>query len=72
MLFLQGTRDDLARLDLIAEVCERLPHATLHAIEGADHSFGVLKRAGRTAAQVLTDLVDRFVEWGVRLPRKLQ
>jgi predicted alpha/beta-hydrolase family hydrolase len=39
MLFLQGTRDALARLDLIEEVCSSLRKATLIKIEGADHSF---------------------------------
>jgi predicted alpha/beta-hydrolase family hydrolase len=39
MLFLQGTRDALAKLDLIEEVCSGLPSATLQKLEGADHSF---------------------------------
>jgi uncharacterized protein len=65
MLFLQGTRDAFARLDLISEVCRRLNHrpATLHLIEGADHSFGVPKRSGRTPAQVLDELADTIVRW---------
>src|SRR3954464_9921498 len=47
MLFLQGTRDQFARLDLITDVCEGLqPEATLHLIEDGDHSFSVLKRSG--------------------------
>ncbi|MCH7876206.1 MAG: alpha/beta hydrolase [Gemmatimonadetes bacterium] len=45
MLFLQGTRDALADLDLIREVTNRLgSRATLHVLEGGDHSFKVLKR----------------------------
>ena len=52
MLFLQGTRDTLADLELITAVCERLgARATLHVVEGADHSFAVLKRSGRTDAR---------------------
>jgi predicted alpha/beta-hydrolase family hydrolase len=48
MLFLQGTRDDLADLGLITGVCAGLGRrATLHVVEGADHSFAVLKRSGR-------------------------
>lgn len=39
MLFLQGTRDALANIDLIEDVCSRLPKATLKRFEGADHSF---------------------------------
>jgi predicted alpha/beta-hydrolase family hydrolase len=56
MLFLQGTRDDLADLDLIKQVTKKLPRATLHVVDHADHGFGVLKRSGRTAADVLKEL----------------
>jgi predicted alpha/beta-hydrolase family hydrolase len=64
MLFLQGTRDDLADLGLITAVCGRLgPKATLHVVEGADHSFAVLKRSGRTDAEVLEELALRLTEW---------
>jgi predicted alpha/beta-hydrolase family hydrolase len=64
MLFLQGSRDDFARLDLITDVCEGLePNATLHVLDGGDHSFGVLKRSGRTPSEVMGELVDTIVEW---------
>lgn len=64
MLFLQGTRDDLADLELITGVCARLgPNATLHVVEGGDHSFEVLKRSGRTHEQVLEELAGTIVEW---------
>jgi predicted alpha/beta-hydrolase family hydrolase len=64
MLFLQGTRDTLAELDLLLPVCERLgPRATLHVLEGADHSFHVLKRSGRTDEQVMVELTDAVSEW---------
>ena len=64
MLFLQGTRDNFARLDLITDVCEELePNATLHVVDGGDHSFGVLKRSGRTPSDVMGELVDTTVEW---------
>jgi predicted alpha/beta-hydrolase family hydrolase len=39
MLFLQGTKDELATLNLIEEVCSQLPNATLIKIEGANHAF---------------------------------
>ena len=39
MLFLQGTRDELAKWDLIEGVTSELSQATLHKLEGADHSF---------------------------------
>lgn len=68
MLFLQGTRDGFARLDLITEVCSKLePRATLHMIEAADHSFGVLKRSGRAADQVIDELAGSIAQWGRRL-----
>jgi predicted alpha/beta-hydrolase family hydrolase len=64
MLFLQGTRDTFARLDLITEVCRGLgPRATLRVIEGADHSFGVPKHAGRSAGQVRDELAGAIAEW---------
>jgi hypothetical protein len=64
MLFLQGTRDNLADVGLITGVCERLgPRATLHIVEGGDHSFEVLKRSGRTAAEVLEELAGTTAEW---------
>jgi uncharacterized protein len=64
MLFLQGTRDDLADLELIREVTAGLgPRATLHVVDGADHSFAVLKRSGRTGADVLEELADTIAAW---------
>jgi uncharacterized protein len=64
MLFLQGTRDNFARLDLMTSVCRNLePRATLHQVDGADHSFGVPKRSGRTSAQVLDELADTTARW---------
>jgi predicted alpha/beta-hydrolase family hydrolase len=64
MLFLQGTRDALADLELIRAVCDRLgPRATLHLVEGADHSFAVLKRSGRSDASVMDELVDTVAGW---------
>jgi predicted alpha/beta-hydrolase family hydrolase len=68
MLFLQGTRDDLADLGLLTGVCRRLgERATLHVVEGADHAFAVLKRSGRTGDEVLAELADRTADWGRRV-----
>ncbi|HJR35798.1 MAG TPA: alpha/beta family hydrolase [Gemmatimonadales bacterium] len=65
MLFLQGTRDEFAKLELITQVCEQLgPNATLHLIDEGDHSFKVPKRAGRTPEQVMAALADRIAEFG--------
>jgi len=69
MLFLQGTRDGLADLGLIQDVTGKLgAMATLHIVEGADHSFAVLKRSGRPADQVLEELAETTAVWFTRLP----
>lgn len=64
MLFLQGDRDKLADLDLLRPVLEGVvPAPTLHVEEGADHGFHVLKRSGRTDAEVLDALCHRMASW---------
>jgi predicted alpha/beta-hydrolase family hydrolase len=64
MLFLQGTRDDLADLTLVTGVCRDLgPRATLHVVDGANHAFEVLKRSGRTNEEVREELVRTTEEW---------
>ena len=65
MLFLQGTRDTFAGLDLLRPVCAKLRSlATLHVIESADHSFHVLKSSGKTDAEVLHELAQTTATWG--------
>jgi uncharacterized protein len=66
MLFLQGTRDELAHLDLLRPIVEGLPRATLHVVEDADHSFHVRKRSGRGDPAVLTELAQAFARWAQR------
>src|SRR2546429_8506807 len=64
MLFLQGDRDEFADLTLLKPVVKRLgAGATLHLVEGGDHSFHVLKRSGRTDADVISELADAIVKW---------
>ena len=64
MLFLQGTRDRLAELDLIRPLCRHLgKRATLHIVEGGDHSFHVPKRSGRTAEDVQNELGESVGSW---------
>jgi predicted alpha/beta-hydrolase family hydrolase len=64
MLFLQGTRDALADLKLLRPICAELgAQATLHVIEGADHSFHVLKSSGKTDKSVLEELVRSVGTW---------
>lgn len=64
MLFLQGTRDALAELPLIRDVCDGLGAvATLHEVDGADHGFAVLRRSGRTVETVMAELADTIRDW---------
>src|SRR6059058_2444888 len=64
MLFLQGDRDEFADLKLLKPVVKRLgERAKLHLVEGGDHSFKVLKRSGRTDADVMSELADAMVRW---------
>lgn len=64
MLFLQGTRDKLAELVLLKPVVEGLgTRATLHLVEGADHSFHVPARSGRKDDDVMREVLDAFVAW---------
>ena len=64
MLFLQGTRDDLAELSLLQPLVERLgAGATLQLTEHANHSFQVPARTGRTGAQVITELSHAIRDW---------
>ena len=64
MLFLQGTRDDLADLKLLMPICKELGNrANLHVIESADHSFHVLKKSGRSDDEVLRGLAETTAEW---------
>ena len=68
MLFLQGTRDELASLALLQALVGKLgSRATLHVAEGADHSFHVPARSGRTDAEVRAELLQVFAEWSTAL-----
>ena len=68
MLFLQGTRDDLADLSLLRPICKKLGSlATVHVIEGADHSFHVLKKSGKTDESVLRELADTTETWATNV-----
>ncbi len=71
MLFLQGTRDTFADLKLLRPICQKLePRATLHLIEGADHSFHVPKTSGRSDAEVLRGLAQTTASWADGIEEK--
>jgi uncharacterized protein len=64
MLFVQGTRDAFAREDLLDALLARLgPRAELHRVHHADHSFGVLKRSGRTPREVQEEVTSTLIDW---------
>ena len=63
MVFFSGTRDSLARVELIEEHLRPLPNATIELIDDADHSFRVPKRTGRTFEEVLDAVAASTVEW---------
>ena len=64
MLFLQGTRDELAGQSLLQATVERLgARGTLHWLEYADHSFHVPARSGRKDAEVMAEAIDALVHW---------
>jgi predicted alpha/beta-hydrolase family hydrolase len=64
MLFLQGSRDDLADLTLLEPVVRELgSRATLEVFADADHSFHVPAKTGRKDADVMADLVERMARW---------
>jgi predicted alpha/beta-hydrolase family hydrolase len=64
MLFLQGTRDNLAELSLLEPVVKSLgPAASLHRVEAADHSFHVPARSGRNDREVMDEILNAFAGW---------
>ena len=64
VLCVNGTRDSLCRRDLMEAVVGRLPRGwTMRWLEGADHSFHVLKSSGRTDSQVLAEIGDASEQW---------
>ncbi len=66
MLFLQGTRDELADMGLVEPLIGELGEpATLKKIDGADHSFHVLAKSGRKDADVVRELAGMISEWAI-------
>jgi predicted alpha/beta-hydrolase family hydrolase len=64
VLCLNGTRDALCRRDLMERVVDRLTDRwTTHWLEGADHSFHVLKTSGRSDADVMSEIAEACGTW---------
>jgi predicted alpha/beta-hydrolase family hydrolase len=68
MLFLSGTRDELADLDLLQPVCKKLgKRSTLHRLDTADHGFHVLKRSRKSEEDVFVEMARVIREWASKL-----
>jgi predicted alpha/beta-hydrolase family hydrolase len=68
MLFLQGTKDEFAGLDLLQPLVKRLGRkAKLHLIEDGNHSFRVPAKSGRKEADVIAELADTLAAWMERI-----
>src|SRR5206468_9921171 len=66
-----GTRDPFCTPSLMEEVLKRVTtNWEMHWVEGADHSFHVLKSSGRTDTQVLDQMSDTIRDWVERLERR--
>ena len=64
MLFLQGTRDALADLKLLRPLCQSLgKRAELFTIDGADHSYHVLKSSGHSDGEILEQVAVKSASW---------
>jgi predicted alpha/beta-hydrolase family hydrolase len=68
MLFLSGTRDPLATMDLLQTVCKKLgKRATLHPLDTADHGFRTLKRVRKSEEDAFVEMARTVQEWAARL-----
>jgi len=68
MLFLSGTRDELADLELFRPVCTKLGNrATLHLLDTADHGFRTLKRSRKSDEDVFVEMARIVRDWASRL-----
>ena len=64
MLFLSGSRDELAEMDLLRPVCEQLGgRATLHVVDTADHGYKVLKRSRASQEDVFVEMARVARAW---------
>ena len=68
MLFLSGTRDALAELDLLEQTLKQLgKNATLRLLETADHSFKILKRTRQSTEDVFDEMSRLTAEWASKI-----
>ena len=68
MLFLSGTRDELANLSLLKPVCETLgSRATLHLLDTADHGYKVLKKSRASTEDVFAEMARVLRDWAAEI-----
>jgi uncharacterized protein len=68
MLFLSGTRDELATMELLEPVCEQLGRrATLHRLDTADHGYKILKRSRIGDEDVFIEMARVVQDWAAGL-----
>ena len=71
MLFLSGSRDELAELSLLRPVCERLgERATLHVLDTADHSYKILKKTRTSDEDVFVEMARVMRDWAAKLANR--
>jgi predicted alpha/beta-hydrolase family hydrolase len=68
MLFVQGTRDDMADASLLEPIVDTLrPRATLHWVSDGDHSFHLPAASGRSDGQAMAAALDALRDWAAAL-----
>jgi len=63
VLCFNGTRDALCTRELMERAVGGLPNCTMHWLDGADHSFRVLRSSGKTEALVFAEIGDVTASW---------
>ena len=66
-LFCSGTRDTFATPEELETVAARIPDATVHILDGADHGFSVLKSSNRARQDVWDEAIEVMLQWIDRL-----
>lgn len=70
MLFLSGTRDELAEMKLLQATCAKLGRrAALHAVDTADHGYKILKRSRSSPEDVFAEMARVVREWAANITR---
>jgi predicted alpha/beta-hydrolase family hydrolase len=70
MLFLSGSRDELAELDLLEPVCDKLgSRATLHVLQTADHGYKILEKSRTITEDVFVETARVVRNWASKLKR---